>query len=539
MRFGLKVNPGTWDEATRWAGIAEDAGFDGLWTGDNMRNPRDPAIPVHDGPTLIAAWAATTSRIRVGLLIANVVLRRPTLLAKQAVTLDHISAGRFDLGIGSGVWPTDHGMSGVPMWTARERADRLAEFVAIVDRLLSGNVDDYEGAYYAYRDAAMTPAPVQSRIPLIVAAKTKALAVAAGHADAWVTFPARRPRRTSTRRRSRESACSIDSAATAARYAGSCSRMAPSPRGHHGTRSSGSSTATGGSASTRSSATRQNPRSEPSSTASSPIWTRGASGRCRWQGAAHPATNSRRERTSERRDRLHGRAERRTPTPSRDLTPRRRRPLRRWFKFITLRSQVEATPNVAMASRASTPRSSAAWAAVRSGVRAAGSSRSSVALTPRPVRLSLRQARPAVPARGNIRGNIQIVRYVHIVRAPGRSGRSGAHTDGYDTRVTRLRAWSGITGWRFESSSAHRKALHSGAFRVLSGHFAGERVGPWQRSWQHPSGDPGEARRLPQFMYLGQPGSRRATRRRVLVCSRKEESRPALLLVVRSERLQA
>ena len=190
MRFGLKVNPGTWDEATRWAGIAEDAGFDGLWTGDNMRNPRDPAIPVHDGPTLIAAWAATTSRIRVGLLIANVVLRRPTLLAKQAVTLDHISAGRFDLGIGSGVWPTDHGMSGVPMWTARERADRLAEFVAIVDRLLSGNVDDYEGAYYAYRDAAMTPVPVQSRIPLIVAANApKALAVAAGHADAWVTFP--------------------------------------------------------------------------------------------------------------------------------------------------------------------------------------------------------------------------------------------------------------------------------------------------------------------------------------------------------------
>jgi alkanesulfonate monooxygenase SsuD/methylene tetrahydromethanopterin reductase-like flavin-dependent oxidoreductase (luciferase family) len=190
VRFGLKVNPGTWDEATRWAGIAEDAGFDGLWTGDNMRNPRDPAIPVHDGPTLISAWAATTSRIRVGLLIANVVLRRPTLLAKQAVTLDHISAGRFDLGIGSGLWPTDHGMSGVPMWTPRERVDRLAEFVAVVDRLLSGNVDDYDGAYYAYRHAAMAPAPVQTPIPLIVAANgPKALAVTAEHAHGWVTFP--------------------------------------------------------------------------------------------------------------------------------------------------------------------------------------------------------------------------------------------------------------------------------------------------------------------------------------------------------------
>src|SRR6185503_12044070 len=71
MRIGLKVNPGTWEEASQWATIAEEAGFDGLWTGDNMRNPRDPAVPVHDGPTIIAGWAATTSRIRVGLLIAN------------------------------------------------------------------------------------------------------------------------------------------------------------------------------------------------------------------------------------------------------------------------------------------------------------------------------------------------------------------------------------------------------------------------------------------------------------------------------------
>jgi alkanesulfonate monooxygenase SsuD/methylene tetrahydromethanopterin reductase-like flavin-dependent oxidoreductase (luciferase family) len=190
VRFGLKVNAGTWDEASRWGRIAEDAGFDGLWTGDNARNARDPAVPVHDGPTIIAGWAATTTRIRVGLLIANVVLRQPTLLAKQAVTLDHISGGRFELGIGSGLWPADHAMAGVPQWDGRERAARLGEFVGIVDRLLAGDVGDHEGAYYAYRDAAMSPAPIQSRIPLIVAADgPRALAVAAGHADGWVTFP--------------------------------------------------------------------------------------------------------------------------------------------------------------------------------------------------------------------------------------------------------------------------------------------------------------------------------------------------------------
>jgi alkanesulfonate monooxygenase SsuD/methylene tetrahydromethanopterin reductase-like flavin-dependent oxidoreductase (luciferase family) len=155
-----------------------------------MRNPRDPAVPVHDGPTIIAAWAATTSRIRVGLLIANMVFRRPTVLAKQAMTLDHISGGRFELGIGSGVWPADHGMSGVPMWSPKERVERLAEFVGIVDRLLAGDVEDHSGPYYSYDSASMTPGPVQSRIPLIVAANApKSLAVVAEHGDAWVTFP--------------------------------------------------------------------------------------------------------------------------------------------------------------------------------------------------------------------------------------------------------------------------------------------------------------------------------------------------------------
>ncbi|TCM45609.1 LLM class flavin-dependent oxidoreductase [Kribbella sp. VKM Ac-2568] len=190
MRFGLKVNPAGWDDASQWAGIAEAAGFDGLWTGDNLRNPRDPAIPVHDGPTIIAGWAATTTRIRVGLLIANMVFRQPTVLAKQATTLDHVSRGRFDLGIGSGVWPTDHGMAGTEVWTARDRTDRLAEFVAVVDRLLSGDVSDHAGPYYPYTLAAMTPGTVQERLPLIVAANApRALAVVAAHGDGWVTFP--------------------------------------------------------------------------------------------------------------------------------------------------------------------------------------------------------------------------------------------------------------------------------------------------------------------------------------------------------------
>ncbi|GAA1583581.1 LLM class flavin-dependent oxidoreductase [Kribbella sancticallisti] len=189
MRFGLKVNPAGWDEAAHWAGVAEAAGFDCLWTGDNLRHPRDPEIPVLDGPTVVTGWAATTSRIRVGLLVANLVFRHPTVLAKQAATMDQVSGGRFDFGIGSGLWPSDHSMAGVPMWTPRERTDRLAEFVAIVDRLLSGDVTDHSGAYYPYSLASMSPEAVRQP-PLIVAANgPRALAVVAAHADGWATFP--------------------------------------------------------------------------------------------------------------------------------------------------------------------------------------------------------------------------------------------------------------------------------------------------------------------------------------------------------------
>ena len=81
-------------------------------------------------------------------------------------------------------------MAGTPVWTARERTDRLAEFVAAVDRLLSGDVSDHDGPHYPYTLAAMTPGTVQERLPLIVAANApRALAVVAAHADGWVTFP--------------------------------------------------------------------------------------------------------------------------------------------------------------------------------------------------------------------------------------------------------------------------------------------------------------------------------------------------------------
>jgi alkanesulfonate monooxygenase SsuD/methylene tetrahydromethanopterin reductase-like flavin-dependent oxidoreductase (luciferase family) len=81
-------------------------------------------------------------------------------------------------------------MAGVPVWTARERTDRLTEFVTVVDRLLSGDIGDHDGPHYPYSSAAMTPGPVQDRLPLIIAANApRALAAVAAHGDGWVTFP--------------------------------------------------------------------------------------------------------------------------------------------------------------------------------------------------------------------------------------------------------------------------------------------------------------------------------------------------------------
>src|SRR5262249_25823226 len=134
-----------------------------------------------------------TDRIRIGTLVSSLTLRQPALLARQAITVDHLSRGRLELGIGAGGVPLDHSMTGVEMWSRAERTARFREAVVLVDRLLRSRVVSFDGRYYRTRDALMQPGPVQQpRPPLTVGALGPTMMrIAARYADRWNTFGGR------------------------------------------------------------------------------------------------------------------------------------------------------------------------------------------------------------------------------------------------------------------------------------------------------------------------------------------------------------
>ncbi|RCG13958.1 LLM class flavin-dependent oxidoreductase [Streptomyces diacarni] len=180
-----------WQEGGRgqWE-RAEELGFHTAYTYDHL----SWRVPFRDGPwfgalpTLTAA-AAVTGRMRLGTLVTSPNFRHPVTLAKELLTLDDISAGRVTLGIGAGGNGFDATVLGRQAWTARERADRFAEFVPLLDRLLTEDAVTYEGTYYSAHEARGIPGCVQRpRLPFAVAATgPRGLRLVARHGQAWVT----------------------------------------------------------------------------------------------------------------------------------------------------------------------------------------------------------------------------------------------------------------------------------------------------------------------------------------------------------------
>ncbi len=173
----------------------ESLGFDSTWIADHFVNYAHPDSPWLDGWSTLAGLAASTSRIRIGTLVTSIPFRHPAVLARQAMTVDHISNGRLEIGIGAGApgnIDPSYTMTGIDDWPFKERTERLKEQVEIVDTLLSNIKSSYEGKYYNLKDAIMAPGPVQKpRPPLVVAAHIKAsLRIAAELADTWVSFGA-------------------------------------------------------------------------------------------------------------------------------------------------------------------------------------------------------------------------------------------------------------------------------------------------------------------------------------------------------------
>lgn len=188
LRFGICTDQNMdWPTTVeRWRYL-ESLGFDSLWDCDHMVQPSKPDGPYHEGWTLLAGLAAVTERVRIGVLVSSNTFRHPALLAKAAATVDHISNGRLELGIGAGWYVPEHTMFGLEFPEPPELVSRFREAVEIIDQLLRNEYTTYQGEHYQLKEAVFRPRPVQQpRPPLTIGAKKrKMLRITAEFADRW------------------------------------------------------------------------------------------------------------------------------------------------------------------------------------------------------------------------------------------------------------------------------------------------------------------------------------------------------------------
>jgi alkanesulfonate monooxygenase SsuD/methylene tetrahydromethanopterin reductase-like flavin-dependent oxidoreductase (luciferase family) len=192
LRFGIiTIQDQPWKTLIRQWKRIEKFGYDSIWIADHFVDPFYPKGDWFDGWTLLAALATQTRKIKIGTLVTNFIYRNPSIIAKQALTVDHISRGRLALGLGATTEiDPSHSMTGIEVWTTSERVQRFSEVIEIVDALLRKEITTYQGHYYQVENAQMHPAPVQKpRPPFTIAAGGKiTLKLAAKYADVWNTY---------------------------------------------------------------------------------------------------------------------------------------------------------------------------------------------------------------------------------------------------------------------------------------------------------------------------------------------------------------
>lgn len=178
MRLGL-------DDLVARARTAEAAGFGGITGMDHLVPPLAESSPMYEAMITNTLLAARTETIRVGSLVLCDTFRHPAVLAREAVTLDHVSGGRFDLGIGWGSVATELGTFGVGSMEPRVRVGRLKETLEILRALWAGETIDYAGEYFTLKGATQSPAPLD-RIPIVIGgAGRRTMELVAEHADWW------------------------------------------------------------------------------------------------------------------------------------------------------------------------------------------------------------------------------------------------------------------------------------------------------------------------------------------------------------------
>jgi F420-dependent oxidoreductase-like protein len=193
----VKLGALLWNQYTDWASLrdagvlADELGYDSLWTWDHLYPiVGDVRGPIFEGYVTLAAWAALTRRVRLGLMVGANTFRNPALVAKMVTTIDHVSGGRAYLGIGAAWFETEHVAYGIPF--GKSPGERLAWFDEAVE-LVRGMLHEEEatarGRFYHAKALRNEPRPLQEQLPILIggSGERKMLATVARYADAWNT----------------------------------------------------------------------------------------------------------------------------------------------------------------------------------------------------------------------------------------------------------------------------------------------------------------------------------------------------------------
>jgi F420-dependent oxidoreductase-like protein len=191
FRFGICTDQNmTWEKSVeRWQ-LFERLGFESAWVCDHLVQPSRPNGPYFEAWSLLAGLAARTEKIRIGVLVTSNTFRYPQVVAKMAVTIDHISNGRLEVGLGAGWYEPEHTMFGIPFPETKELVGRFREAVQVIDLLMREDTSSFDGTYYQLRNAKSRPSSVQKpRPPLVIGAfGPRMLKIVATFADTWNAF---------------------------------------------------------------------------------------------------------------------------------------------------------------------------------------------------------------------------------------------------------------------------------------------------------------------------------------------------------------
>jgi alkanesulfonate monooxygenase SsuD/methylene tetrahydromethanopterin reductase-like flavin-dependent oxidoreductase (luciferase family) len=193
VHVGLVILPSDrWKDARRQWEWADEAGFTTAWTYDHIRWGGMPDGPWHSAVPVLAAAAGATERIKLGTLVATPNFRHPVTLAREAITLDDLSDGRLELGLGPGSEGFDAGVLGQEPWSPAERLVRFEEFLEVLRPIVEGEPTartSRRTAYYAAVEAPSTPGTLTRPLPLAIAAGgARGLRLAVAHGRHWVTI---------------------------------------------------------------------------------------------------------------------------------------------------------------------------------------------------------------------------------------------------------------------------------------------------------------------------------------------------------------